>query len=526
MPKFILSFALLFLLVLSSSAQYAPLSYQLQGRSTLDQVEPEPRLVSNVIIDIKPLSENTVWLGTGNGLTRIDVNSSDVRLSQFDSYTQAQGMGKGGVSGLLVTDSIIWASFAFDTSVGISGAGDGMVYSRDGGLNWIHFPQPRDPNYHHFDATGFDSTLGYWPTTTNVDNITYDIAMSDSFVWIVSKGGGIRRHAFAADYTDYNDTTGWRVVSPLVLEDGRSLPFHPGNSTDQLIHIAFSVIHVDSVLLVGTAAGILRSTNEGRTWKNIRASHTGLSGNFITALDYQASTHAIWAASWRAEGVDEYYAVSKSTDGGNTWHAYLDSTQVVSAIGQSQTIRAHGFGFSATGDTVYVCDDLGLWKSPDGGAHWALFTDISDATNGHRFYEHEIYAAYSDSTHRLWAGGTDGLTESPNGGYSWTIFQAAAPLNSAARPTATYAYPNPWSPERFGPVKLRYNASSGGAVTVTIYSFAMEKVVELPTANRAAGEQYEIWNGTKNGTIVANGTYFYKISKPGGDVWGKLIVLD
>jgi hypothetical protein len=137
---------------ISAFAQYAPQSYGIQGgRATLDNTPPEPRLVSNVIIDIKPADLDTLWLGTGNGLTRVSVlrNSILPEPPHLVSYTQAQGMGKGGVSGLLVTDSIIWASFAFDTAVGISGAGDGLVYSRDGGNSWVHLPQPRDPRTFH-----------------------------------------------------------------------------------------------------------------------------------------------------------------------------------------------------------------------------------------------------------------------------------------------------------------------------------------------------------------------------------------
>ena len=61
---------------------------------------------------------------------------------------------------------------------------------------------------------------------------------------------------------------------------------------------------------------------------------------------------------------------------------------------------------------------------------------------------------------------------------------------------------------------------------VTIYDFAMSKVADLPAVTRPSGEQYEVWDGRKEGTVVANGTYFYKIEKPGGEVWGKLVVLD
>lgn len=512
-------FLLLLLISSAAYAQYAPQSFGLYDPRALDDATPEPRLGSNVIIDIVPTSSpDTLWLGTGNGVTRLIATyhmgfpENPPPWPRFETYTQDQGVGKGGVSGLYASDSIIWTAFAFDTSVGISGAGGGMAYSRDQGRNWTWFPQPRDRSY-NVDENGKDLVLGYWPTTTNVDNITYDIALSDSNVWIVSKGGGLRKHAYAADYTDYSDTTGWRVVSP------DTFAFHPA---ERLNHRAFSVLYAEDALWVGTADGINKSTDEGRTWQSFRSANSGISGNFVTALGYQEAAHTVWAATWRAEGQTEFYAVSKTTNGGATWTAHLTEQQIEQAIGHAETPRAHSFGFDST--IVYVCDDLGLWKTLDGGGTWGLFSPMQDAESGHRFDESAIYAATKEHG-RLWAGGVDGLAQSNNDGTTWHLFQTAAPLNDAARSVETYAYPTPWSPSRFGPVKLRYQ-STGGAIKVTIYDFAMSKVVELPAVTRAPGEDYESWDGRKDGTIVANGTYFYKIEKPGGEVWGKLIVLD
>ncbi|MBU0509719.1 hypothetical protein KKH27_12905 [bacterium] len=527
------AFILLIFFASAACAQFAPQSIHLSQGDRLDEAPPEPRLASNVIIDILPSvsASGDLWLATGGGVTHMIADPLILPHGYaFRSYGTAQGLGKGGVSGLLVTDSIIWASFAFDTSVGISGAGGGLAYSRDQGLSWIWLPQPRDRMY-NTDANGFDHVLGYWPTTTNVDNITYDIAISDSFVWIVSKGGGIRRHIICPEdscYVNYDDTTGWQVIDTLHFTDGRQLPFHPGDPVDGLYHRTFSVLYdeIEHALWVGTAAGLLKSTNEGRTWKSYSASSAPntISGNFVTALDYQPYDSSVWAATWRAESPQERYAVSKSTDGGLTWRVYLDSAQVTRAIGRFEVVRAHSFAFD--GPVVYVCDDIGLWVSPDNGETWDMLTEdrIFEAGTERRFYYTGIYSALNDGA-RLWVGGVDGLAFTDNGGVSWSVLQTALPLNSPARDVETYAYPNPFSPERFDFVKFRYS-TSGGAVKITIYDFAMSKVVELPAVTRSPGEHYEVWDGRKNGTIVANGTYFYKIEKPGGEVWGKVIVLD
>jgi len=174
-----------------------------------------------------------------------------------------------------------------------------------------------------------------------------------------------------------------------------------------------------------------------------------------------------------------------------------------------------------------VCDDLGLWKSPDGGETWDLWdeSDIRQAGTQYRFYYSGIYSAFSEASHGLWVGGVDGLALSRNDGLTWTLFQTARPLSDPERTADSYAYPNPWSPQRFGWIKLRYT-TTGGSVKVIIYDFAMSKVAELPAMTRPSGEQYEVWDGRKDGSVVANGTYFYKIEITGGEVWGKLIVLD
>lgn len=502
-------------LAAAAAAQLAPADFRLEAARSLDQQPPEQRLVSNAIIDILPGQYNDVhWLGTGRGVTKtMRMLGAEPFYLTYETWGAEQGLGKGGVSGLLVTDSIIWTAFAFDTTVGTSGAGGGLAYTRDEGANWTWLPQPRDRIY-DLQPDGYDAVLGYWPTATNVDNITYDIAMSDSFVWIVSFGGGLRRHAFATDYTDYNDTTGWQVVTPDTLE------FHP---LDYLNHRAFSVLYAEGALWVGTANGINKSTDNGRTWQNYTAVNSGISGNFVTALGYQEATGTLWAATWRAEGAGETYAVSKTTDGGATWTVHLTEDDILAATGIVGTARAHGFGFD--GDVTYAADDIGLWKSVDGGGTWDLFPRFTDEVTGARITASEVYSVLKHAE-ILWVGTVDGLAVSLNDGATFRIIQTAQPLSDASRPSQTYAYPNPWSPQRFDPVKLRFHTPAAGNIKVTIYDFAMSEVVELPTVARPVGEQYVTWDGRKDGTIVANGTYFYKIEKPNGEVWGKLIVLD
>ncbi len=514
-------FLIILLLATSAFAQFAPHSFQVSTdpRTRALDADPEPRLGSNVIIDIVGTSNpERFWLGTGNGVTRLTFSPLDTiehLRYRFLNYSDEQGLGKGGVSGLLVTDSIVWAAFAFDTSVGISGAGGGLAYSRNDGETWTWLSQPRD-TFFDLQPDGRDAVLGYWPTATNVDNITYAFAMTPNYIWIVSKGGGLRRHEYDSDYTDFRDTLGWHVLSP----DGT-----PFNTGAELSDRSFSLTYDGTNLWVGTAAGIFRTTDEGETWDRFHAGNSGISGNFVTALDYQPATNTVWAATWRATGNDEFYAVSKTSNGGASWEVTLTEAQIEQSIGRRETPRIHAFGFDSA--AVYACDDIGLWKSINAGQSWELFPQIADsARTGHRLEEDAVYAAYaSRSPNLLWVGGLDGLAVSASNGANWHILQTAEPLANSSRAVETYAYPNPYSPSRYNVVRIRVT-STGGAAKLTFYDFAMSEVVALPTQTLNPGEDYLTWDGKKNGVDVANGTYFYKVEKPGGDVWGKLIILD
>ena len=62
----------------------------------------------------------------------------------FESYTSVHGLGKGGVSGLAVSDEMIWVATGFDTitEFGSFQAGGGLAYSEDDGMTWNYINQP------------------------------------------------------------------------------------------------------------------------------------------------------------------------------------------------------------------------------------------------------------------------------------------------------------------------------------------------------------------------------------------------
>ena len=468
----------------------SPSDSQLLKPHGYDLLQPESMLRSNFTTDIV-IAGGGIWFGTGRGLGY----SADEGES-FVNFFRTPGIGRGGTSAILVQDGVIWTAAAYDTttSSGNLDAGGGLSWSDDLGQTWHYIPQPVDPNN--------EDSLGYKPTTTNILNLTYDIAMHKGTVWIANFGGGLRRS------DDSGET--WQVVTP----DG--FPFAP---LEYLNHRPFAVVSDGVTLWVGTAQGVNKSTDDGETWTNYTALNSGISGNFIPALAIQQATGGpvIWAASWQAEGETERYGVSRSTNGGLTWESYLDGE------------RAHNFGFN--GDDVYVVSDNGLFKSPDLGKSWYEFPWIR-TSSGESVYTTEYYSVACGGG-LLWLGTGDGLVRSADGGMTWDILRSFREPGTDGEP-AVYAYPNPFSPARHnrlggeGHVRIQYALDAPATVFFDVFDFGMNPVFTSSRNSRNTGPNAEVWDGRNTwGRIVANGTYFYRLTIDGaGEFWGKIIVMN
>lgn len=451
------------------------------------ETEPEMGLASNTVTDIVNTT-NALWFGTGRGLSKTE----DDGLT-FLSFGTDQGLGRGGVSAIDVSDEVVWVATGFDslTDFGSMQTGGGLAYSLDLGATWNFVEQPGG---------------------TPVSNITFDIALRGEEVWITSFGGGLRKS------TDLGVT--WEIVTP------DSFLFDP---LGQLNHRAFSVINADGTLWVGTAGGINRSTDGGATWTNFNHQNqdSPISGNFVVALAQQlfGGREIIWAGTRETtvESGDttEFRGVSWSDDQGFSWRTSL----------RGETVHNIAFDDSA----VYAASNKGLFKSNDFGETWLLFPNIEDPTGTLRILANEVFDAEVVAGHTLWAGTANGLGKTRDNGATWQIFQVFPPTGEDGEPR-TYAYPNPFSPSvhnqlnGLGHVRFQYNTIGQTRITLKIYDFAMQHVFTVVDneARPANGDFYETWNGLNGrGEQVDNGVYFYRIELEGdGAFWGKLIVLN
>lgn len=479
------------------------------------------RQLSNSITDIS-VSGDTIWLGTGRGLSR----STDGGKS-WRNYNGTPEFGNEDVSAIAVRGKDIWAATAHTITSNDQSLpeGSGLRYSPDGGETWKVFPQPLDVNNVDTLYWNPQSTIRALGITTAINNISYDIAIAGTSVYICSFAGMAR--------VSHDTGKSWqRVILPpdnlnsISRTDSLKFDLSPSGGAlglqNNLNHRAFSVLaENDSTIWIGTAGGLNKTTNRGESWTRYAKQNQidPISGNFVVAVHRQKTNSGdiIWAATVNATDNTERRGVSFSTNGGSSWKQAL--------LGEF----AHNFGFK--GDVVYVPTDNGLFRSSDKGQSWVQTGTIYDKVNRQRYTQSVFYSAGSNGD-TAWFGGADGLVKTVDNastpfGSNWSILHASQPLASVS---SSYAYPNPFSPDD-EVVRIHYSTgkSSTANVTLRIFDFGMNLVrtVVQNAPRETVREHDEIWDGKNlSNAVVANGVYFYQLTIDSDEPrWGKILVI-
>ncbi len=458
-------------------------------------------LSSNGVVDIL-LSGNRTWIATGGGLE--STGDYGKTFSHFDNNDFG---GKGGVASLLKTeDDAVWISIADDSTIDGTNyiVGEGFAYTADNGNTWNYIPQPVDPNV-PVNESGYSDSLGYYPTTTRVQNVTYDLAQSAHYIWSAAYGGGLRRAVWprqnAGDY-DFK----------VITTDG-----HPFDSYGELAHRVFSLYASGSMVIVGSAAGVAITDDEGETWNNSSFAESdplSLPANFIVSLNYWADDNSIWAGCVETGIYGEKRGVAVSRNSGLSWKLLLEGRWI--------------YSINFIQGAVFCATDEGMYISYDRGETWIKNGVITDYQTGEFFTSEKMYSsAGDDSGEYLWFGSQDGLAL--RSGNLWKIFRSYRPAGINGE-KQVYAYPNPYSPERKDFVRFQFRAVKGGRVKVSIYTYAMEKIVEITEdiiGDPAFPDRSIKWNGRDpNGRIVENGVYFFRLQSPAGVFWDKIVIVN
>jgi hypothetical protein len=498
---------------------FAVVQQSARGQSTilrtprLDAGQPTSILPSNSISQVQ-VNGGNVWIGTGKGLARTGNGGRS-----WASYAADPAFAKPGIFAISSLRNAIWTSTGYTKEVNGSDVqtGSGYSYSLDSGKTWTGLPQALDTQADSIVQYGRNKVI-FLPIVVPEQNVTFDMAVSDSGVWIASWSSGLRR-------TKDLGKTWIRTVLPSSnkksIAPTDSLGYYNIDPRDDNNWLLFSVaVDNNDTIWAGSAGGINKSTDGGVSWVRFSTLNQTqpILSDWVIAIGVQhvGSRTRVWSTNWPAEGPTQQYGISMSEDGGASWKNFL------------YDVKAYSFAFKDS--IVYVSTDDGLYRTDDAGQSWTRSGSIVDPVNGQRITTSRFFAAgvLADT---LFAGTADGFVRTIDNvshpfGQTWEVRRAYQPLAGAA---GAYAYPNPFSPKS---EYTRIHYSTGGSdatVTIEIFDFGMNRVRTLISGAQRSGssEHDDLWNGeTDGGSRVTNGVYFYRVTVSGADpVWGKIMVL-
>lgn len=494
-------------------AQTTARTYKLDG--TAAQNMPSSNSVSQIL-----LKNGVAYLATNKGL-----NVSTDGGVTFRTDWGTDGPTGVGTNALAVKgDTIVVAvSTSMDQDGNSLPVGQGLYFSTDNGATWTHEPQSIDSLSDSTVVFG-KNVLRALPITTAVNNISYSLVFHKGYLYAADFAGGLRRSGdlgktwqrvvMPPDYLDYitqnPDSTYHFQLSPIAGKLTTETNYN---------HEAFSLFSDgDSVLYVGTADGIDRTTDNGYSWYKLNhQNHPGISGDFVVWIAGQNydNEHNIWAATVNAVDSTEVEALSYTGNDGATWHTILPGHFF------------HSVGFN--GNVVYGASDDGLFRTSDFGRITSVLTSIYDPTNNQSILSKIFYSVDTESD-SVWLGTADGTAIGIDHGAGfvqsdWRVLRTFTPVGAS---NSTYFYPNPFSPN-LDIGRIHYDVKKpGSTVTIRIYDFSMHIVKTLlQNASRPEGETDDVWDGKDDsGKLVDNGVYFYSVAinneKP---IWGKILVV-
>ncbi len=458
---------------------------------------------------------SVLWLGTSKGLTRtFDSGRS------WENFRSDPAFASNGIFAIAVKRDTVWSSTGYSQKVDESRVqtGTGYAFSIDNGLSWTHRAQPLDEPDDSLKEYG-SNLVRFLPIIVDEQNVTFDMALSDSFVWIASWSSGLRRSRDLGESWE-------RIVLPNDLRNSIS----PDDSLGRYVvdprrnnnFLAFSVFVKDaSTIWAGTAGGVNKSTDGGTSWSKFTTlnQQAHILGNWVIAIEGQqlSSGYRLWTTNWKADlDPNEKYGISYTDDGGRIWRNLLHDT------------KAYDFAFKDS--IAYVATDDGVYRTTDGGISWSRSGTIIDKYTRQRITSVAVFAVgvIGDT---VYCGTSDGLARTVDNdahpfGQTWEILRT---YREVGKTGTTYAYPNPFSPDD-EIVRIHYGTGGDAAsVTVEVFDFGMNRVrTIIKDADRSGSAEHdEIWNGLDDyHRQVANGVYFYKVVMNGSDpLWGKILVL-
>jgi len=493
---------------------------------------------SNAIGDIEYNAANgDIWVSTGNGLS--------VSTDNGETWeTKLQGKG---FSALAVLGDWIWAAASYDAEDPTDPnnslpAGDAFYVSFDGGENFEH--------YREEEAEG-------------IGKLAYDLAIlpfeGDTIVYAACFYGGL--------ICTENAGTSWTNIFP----DGEEELDY-----SELAHRFFAV-GVDTsagqaLVWAGSAKGLFMGNNDVFAWDKFdTAGHwipdsvpiydttivvdsvdttyeVDSSDFYISWIEDSLSEGSIsgnWIISidFRYTGTTGMFACTRYTSENNTGPDY-NAISFTENYGEKWDITGEGYiawNMGFTTDTLWTACTHGLSRFPPDSTYSTAETLAIAGTDVLTGLPIEVLidevVSVTDCNGRLMAGTySEGLAYSDDRGDEWFLISnfpdpslAAADDPFSDNPDEyVYVYPSPFSPRKHGGCFFVFKPKQSGSVKIELFDMNIRKVQTIIDQDGFIGDKkYRVqWNGIlDNGRYVSNGLFYYKITTPGMENWGKLMVI-
>lgn len=211
----------------------------------------------------------------------------------------------------------------------------------------------------HPQETGVFYSSGHpQPDSTLPNPIGFMVSRDEGSSWqSVALAGRADFHALAVQASDGDVIYGFSgAVDPGLfrsLDGGRSWEKLPSPSLERLGGAYAMAVHPEArdVLLAGTQAGLLQSSDAGQSWTTL-----AFDGTPVTAVTFASDNRRIWAY-----GADPEVGLVVSDDAGASWSSVNLPLAEGDAAGYIATVAG----------TIYVGSfGQGLYRSEDGGNSW------------------------------------------------------------------------------------------------------------------------------------------------------------
>jgi hypothetical protein len=538
------------ILILGLAFSSIPAQFEFNEQNSLNRNGSDTDgLPSNAIVDIAITDSNIIYFATGGGLGYWDMNIDFPPYPDPVTFYTVNNpeMPRGSNPCVVSSENVIAVSGKLDTLANNNThfMGTGIGYSTDGGEIWKYKPQPVHPRDSELviDFEWGGQTLQQLAITTEIQNVSWDLAIQGNYIYSTSWAGGLRRFDFT------NDESEWESIAlPLdnerlqycgyIDDDNYQLnPLDPnlGNSGNHN-HKGFSVFAMgDSLLWVGTANGINKGTirDECIDWVHYTTTVDGFSGNWVYGFESQQideETTRLWAVTWSTGGV-ETNSISWTDDFGENWYYshYLENigAKVIDISVDEITQR------------VYVATEIGLYVNVDiENDYWERYDYPSE-------FGESILTEFTYSSETLedilFYGSGDGLAITNDDGINWDVIRFwKEPEDPSLGDENFYAYPNPFYVNdnlmMNGDGHIRFAFFTDGQQGVEdrmnynfdIFDFSMNYVVnDLYFSVGQFNKGEIVWNGRNDwGETVANGVYFCRLTIGDETYWTKVLVVN